>query len=63
MAIVQSPLTPVRQIVRTPLHPPRIEHHGLRTPSRGNQTSAGVDIDFERQIFKADFLDIPHNKT
>lgn len=57
----EPPLTPARQIIRTPLYSSRIEYHGLRTPSRGNRTSAGVDIDFEHQTFKADFLDTPHN--
>ena len=57
----EPPLTPVKQIIRTPLHPPQLKCHESRTRSRGNRTSTGVDIDFEYQISKADFLDTPYN--
>ncbi|KAF5358253.1 hypothetical protein D9756_001834 [Leucocoprinus leucothites] len=63
----EPPLTPVRQIIRTPVHPPRIERYfEPRTPSRGNRTSAVgaiTHISLGCLVSKAEFPGTPCNSV
>jgi hypothetical protein len=59
---IEPPLTPLRQIIRTPMHPPRVERYGLRTPPRGQRASTGGAtpfVGFCRLKSNSDFPDTP----